>query len=108
MGKPLSRKIRDNSQGSYLVCVPTSIVNRLDIRSGDSMLWEMEGKKITVRHVPAGRRPAGPEGRSRVASQIIDMMKTIEEGREAERPPGAGPKKTPYTNASRLEKLRIK
>jgi len=84
------------------------IVNRLDIRSGDSMLWEVEGKKITVRHVPAGKRPAGPEGRSKVASQIIDMMKTIEEGREAERPPGAGPKKTSYTNASRLEKLRIK
>jgi len=108
MGKPLSRKTHEKGQGSYLVCVPTLIVNRLDIRSGDSMLWEIEGKKITVRHVPAGRRPAGPEGRSRVANQIIDMMKTIEEGREAERPPGAGQKKTPYTNASRLEKLRIK
>jgi len=108
MGKPISRKIHDKGQGSYVVCVPMLIVNRLDIRSGDSMLWEVEGKKITIRHVPAGRRPAGPEGRSKVANQIIDMMKTIEEGREAERPSGAEPKKTSYTNASRLEKLRIK
>jgi len=108
MGKGLSRKIHDKGQGSYMVCVPMLIVNRLDIRSGDSMLWEIEGKKITVRHVPAGRRPAGPEGRSKVANQIIDMMKTIEEGREAERPSGAGPKKASDTNASRLEKLRIK
>jgi len=108
MGKGLSRKIHDKGQGSYVVCVPTLIVNRLDIRPGDSMLWEVEGKKITVRHVPAGRRPAGPEGRSKVASQIIDMMKTIEEGRETERPSGTGPKKAPGSGASRLEKLRIK
>jgi len=72
------------------------------------LLWEIEGKKITVRHVPAGRRPAGPDGRSRVASQIRDMMKTIEEGREAERPSGAEPKKAPDARASRLEKIRIR
>jgi len=108
MGKLLSRKIHDKGQGSYLVCVPMLIVNRRDIRCGDSMLWESEGKKSTVRHVPAGKRTAGPEGRSKVANQIIDMMKTIEEGREAERPPGAEPKKASDTRASRLEKLRIK
>lgn len=100
MTKTHNRKIRRISS-SFVSTIPKEIVKELGIKKGDSIVWTVHNKKLTLTHVPQGITE--DEQLEQVKKAIKRMSKSASEKNKSEED-----EVDDLPKSYALERLRIK